>query len=204
MSLSRTASVGKATALASLALLGLAAAPTHAQTFNFTLSQYASPNFTNANGTHNFTEFANTSTFTVTGSAVTTFNLTTRVEATFTVSPTNATPPGVFTGTASSLLTITGLGSQTLTDAYTLDGTTAARFPSFLGGTPLTFALAGGTQQLVITPIASTTFERVTAQIVPVPPAAVPEPSQTAALGLGVLGVSALMLKARKRKSIQA
>lgn len=35
-------------------------------------------------------------------------------------------------------------------------------------------------------------------------PAAVPEPSQTAALGLGVLGLAGLIVKARKRKAVRA
>lgn len=35
-------------------------------------------------------------------------------------------------------------------------------------------------------------------------PSAVPEPSQTAALGLGLLGLSGLVLKARKRKAVRA
>ncbi len=183
-------------------LLGLSAARSvQAQTFTFTSSDYNSPTFTNSNGTYRFIQYGKTGMFTATN-VPTIVILNDLASANFNPLAKNTDAPNIFTGTASTLLTVTGLGSQTFTQNYTLDGTApGARYAAFQSAPAFSFLLAGGTQQLLVTPIADNIFRKVSVQVVPFTSTATPEPSQFAAFGLGGLLLGGLCLRARNRKS---
>lgn len=197
MQLKRTA------ALLTFAALALTARPAHAQqTFTFIFSGYSS-SLINSNGTYKFASFGTaTTTLSLTPGVSTQFSLDVLTSANFDDTATNGVTPGVFADTASSDLTFSyggnSLGTQTLSDAYTLDGTNAGiSYPTFSGGDALTFAVGGG-QQLTITPIGSYKVRAATALLSPAPTAA-PEPSTWLPFAFMGLAATGLILKAQRR-----
>ncbi len=119
--------------------------------------------------------------------------------------------------TGSSLVTITG-GTFSATGAYGFGLRSAATIDVFGSGfsytvngvtTPITtgtLPLGAGTLTGTLLnntgPTTSSYINAATIEInVGTPPAAAPEPSQFAALGVGLLGLAGLTLRARKRRS---
>lgn len=190
------------------ALAALAISPASAQspqtfTFTFTADDYASPEFTDSNGTYYFNEtgYVNQP-LTLASGGVQIFSLDSDLSNSFAATPANSSAPYSVVDIAYFGLTFSydsaALGTMPMDDAYTLDATEPySQSIDFAGGNTVTYDVGNGLG-LIVTMIASKSNREATAILSPL---AAPEPSQCATLGIGLLGLGALVLKARKRRT---
>ncbi len=185
--------------LATLALLGLGGArPAHAVTsVTFTGSAPAGGGLTTFNYTFTFRNLLGVESLrsgdfltfydvgTVTGSGPSTLTFTQALVGPTDPSVTPTDSPTVLNGT------------------FTYTGPTVTRMTDFAVSLTSTASTTRSGQYTSTNTVLESTLSQIGSVTLPNAsgPAAVPEPSQTAALGLGLLGLSGLMLKARKRKA---